>query len=267
MLPLCRNGRKTILPFLIKFKRIFKYKVLFPAVGGSLLYDYSNEKKLMSRFKEIDGVFFETRQMVNFFAGLGYDNIHYLPVFSTRKLTIEKEYNSSEIVTFCTYSRVIKEKGISSAIHCISDINKSAGKVICKLDIFGAPSLEYKEEFESLLNENHDCVSNLPLLGDEAIDVLSKYYCLLFPTYYEGEGFPIALVECLKAGLPCICSDWHFNSEIIEDGITGYIFSLDDADALKKCVFDAINNPKKIESMSKRCFLEAEKYNPNYLFI
>lgn len=266
VLPLCNNGRKTIIPFLMKFKRLFKYKMFFPAVGGSLLDDYEKEPKLMAAFPKLDGIFFETKKMVDFFKNLGYDKIYYLPVFSSRRLSIEKKYYEGGTFNFCTYSRVIKEKGITSAIECISNINKKLGENKCRLDIFGNPSDEYKEEFNSLLEKNTECVRNLPLLGDNAVDVLSGYYCLLFPTYYEGEGFPIALIECMKAGLPCICSDWHFNSEIIANGTTGYIFDLQDKEGLENCVMDAINNPEKIKIMSNNCIEEVKKFDPENLF-
>ncbi len=266
VLPLCNNGRKTIVPFLAKFKKLFKYRIFFPAVGGSLMHDYKDEPKLMAAFPKLEGIFFETKVMVNFFKDLGYDNIYYLPVFSNRKLTIEKQYHTDGAFKFCTYSRVIKEKGISSAIECIANINKKMGTKVCTLDIFGGPSDEYKEEFDSLLEQHKDCINNLPLLSDNAVDVLSGYYCLLFPTYYSGEGFPIALIECMKAGLPCICSDWHFNSEIITDGKTGYIFDLNDTDALERCVMDAIKNPEKVKNMSKNCMEEVKKFDPDVLF-
>ena len=265
VLPLCRNGRKSILLGLLILKPVFKYKIIFPAVGGSLMEDYKNEKQLMKRFNRIDGVFFETKQMVDFFKKMGYSNIHYLPVFSTRSLTISKFYNTQPPFKFCTYSRVIKEKGISNAINAISNVNKKAGKIVCTLDIFGNPSIDYKDEFDSLLSTNYDCVFSKNLLGDNAVDVLSSYYALLFPTYYEGEGFPIALIECMKAGLPCICSDWHFNSEIISDGVTGYVFDLNENDALEKCIIDSIENPEKIKIMSKNCIEEVKKYEPSSL--
>lgn len=266
VLPLCRNGRKAIIPFLSRFKKMFKYKIIFPAVGGSLMVDYNKEPKVMSNFKHLDAIFFETKQMVDFFVNLGYSNIFYLPVFSNRKLTVDKHYYSDGIFSFCTYSRVIKEKGISSAIECVSNINKDKGTIICKLDIFGEPSEDYKKEFYSLVNQHSEFISNKPLLGDDAIDILSNYYCLLFPTYYEGEGFPIALIECMKAGLPCICSDWHFNSEIIKDGYTGYIFDLNDKKGLEKCVLDAMKNIDKVTKMSKNCLEEVKKYDPAFLF-
>lgn len=42
----------------------------------------------------------------------------------------------------------------------------------------------------------------------------SEYYMMLFTVYYEGKGFPIAIVECMKSDVPVIASNRHFNSGV-----------------------------------------------------
>ena len=57
----------------------------------------------------------------------------------------------------------------------------------------------------------------------KSVEVLKNYFALLFPTYYEGEGFAGTLIDALAAGVPVIASDWRYNPEIVEDGMTGKI--------------------------------------------
>lgn len=58
---------------------------------------------------------------------------------------------------------------------------------------------------------------------NQSTEVLKNYDALLFPTYYEGEGFAGTIIDAFAAGLPVIASDWKYNSEIIKQGITGVI--------------------------------------------
>ncbi|MFR3494185.1 MAG: glycosyltransferase [Blautia sp.] len=43
---------------------------------------------------------------------------------------------------------------------------------------------------------------------NQSTEVLKNYDALLFPTYYEGEGFAGTIIDAFAAGLPVIASDW-----------------------------------------------------------
>jgi len=258
------NGARVITPFVVFLKKIFRFKILFPVVGGGIMYDYENHKKLNNSFNSIDAIYFETKMMMNCFKEKGFDNIYYAPVFSRRVLNAEPNTdNIAEPFKFCTYARVCKEKGISIAIDAVTRINERFGKTVCTLDIFGDPYDEYKEEFYEKLAKSNGAAQSKPYLsGDGVIDTLSQYALMLFPTYYDGEGFPIAIVECMLGGVPVIASDWHFNSEIVINEKTGYIFSLDKLDDFEEILADLISNPAKISEMKLNCLEYAKNFAP-----
>lgn len=60
-------------------------------------------------------------------------------------------------------------------------------------------------------------------------EILCQYDFMLLPS--KREPFGISLLEALAAGTPCIVSNAIGPKEIIEDGITGFIFSLDEPEA------------------------------------
>ena len=56
--------------------------------------------------------------------------------------------------------------------------------------------------------------------------------------------FPRSIIEAMRAGLPVIASDVGGVSELVEDGVTGYLISRDDSDTLKSKLETLIDNPQ-----------------------
>ena len=100
--------------------------------------------------------------------------------------------------------------------------------------------------------------------GENAIKELSNYYCMLFPTFYRGEGTPHSIIESFMAGLPVIASNWAYNSEIVEDKKTGLLFELN-TDQLFDSIVWSIKNKEAIKEMKSYCFNQSKKYDINLL--
>lgn len=260
------NGIKTVFPFISRISRIFHKELLFSVVGGGLLNNLDSKPNLIRRLKSVDALYVETKMMKMALEARGFSNVYYAPVFSKRNGIEMGDIVDDffEPLRMCTYARVIKEKGISDAIDAVIDVNKRLGRLACVLDIYGDPVGDYADEFNEKLKVAGESVKCNSLLDDtNAISELSKHYLLLFPTYYEGEGFPIALVESMKAGLPVIATDWHFNSEIIDDGRTGIVYKRDGAIRLSDIILELINDKERVLRMRIECVKESKKYDPD----
>lgn len=256
------NAASIIVPLICRFKAIFGYKVFWSVVGGAILFDEKKQKKLCKYMKKCKAVYFETKEMTSYFLDKGYSNIFYAPVFTKRHLNKEFLPTINEgIIRACTYSRVCKEKGISEAILAVKAVNEKGVK--CTLDIYGKPYPEYEEEFNSLIQGAENYIfCNDYLSGDNVIDTLSKHDLMIFPTFYSGEGFPIGVVECMTAGVPVIASDWHYNKEIVQDGINGLVFDLKDEKALVKSLCLLINDREKLLEMRFNSLKYSENFKP-----
>ena len=255
------NAAKYILPVVTRLKKKYGYSIFWPIVGGSLLYDVKAQKKLVPKFKKIDAIFFETKIMTEFFSNKN-TRVYYAPVFTKRALNkgFDPTVNNG-VLRLCTYSRVCKEKGISSAVEAVKAINKDT--VRCTLDIFGEPYPDYRDELDELTKGTENFIfKNDYLNGDGVIDILSEYDAMLFPTYYSGEGFPIGVVECLTGGVPVIASDWHYNSEIIQHGKTGFIFDLNDGNGLIDCINTILNDRALLLEMKKNAREYSDLFRP-----
>ena len=92
-------------------------------------------------------------------------------------------YATSKPFKLCTFSRVMKEKGIEDAVNAVEEINKKYDETIFTLDIYGQIDTMQTEWFESLQSRFLKDVSYKGLVPfDKSTDVLKNYYALLFPT-------------------------------------------------------------------------------------
>ena len=89
----------------------------------------------------------------------------------------------------------------------------------------------------------------------------AHYDIMVFPTYWQGEGFPGVVVDALIAGLPVLASDWNLNSEVIDDGITGYLIPARDATKLFEKMAFVIENRVSVTAMRKHCLARARDYH------
>ncbi len=164
----------------------------------------------------------------------------------------------------CTFSRVMKQKGIEDAIDAVRTINEAAGKILYTLDIYGQVDEEYKETFQLLCSKFPDYIAYRGCVPfGESSKVLKDYYALVFPTYYEGEGFAGTLIDALAAGVPVVASDWKYNSEIVIEEVTGRTYDYKD----KKKFIEILQKIAKENTMWNRmkhqCIRQAERYTPS----
>ncbi len=59
-------------------------------------------------------------------------------------------------------------------------------------------------------------------------DFYSKNYVDLFINVSESEGVPVSIMEAMSAGVPCLATDVDGVSEIVRDGINGFLLPLSD---------------------------------------
>jgi len=260
-----KNGIKFILPFFATLKDIFHYKLVYPVVGGWLTGLLANYRYLGRSIKKVDYILPETEELKHELGRYYMGKIDVMPIFSIRTPVLPNEvnYDTEPPYKFCTFSRVTPEKGIDNAIEAVSRVNATCLGVKCTLDVWGPIENGKEEHYQALFQKHQAYVTYKGVLkGDDCLKVLSKYYCMLFPTFYPGEGFPTSVCESFMAGLPVIASNWRFNKEIVNVGETGYLFDAKDIVGLSQCVEEAIANPDKVLSMKKRCLEYSGTFKP-----
>ena len=188
--------------------------------------------------------------------------MYVMPNFKDLKILKESElvYHHTEPYSLCTFSRVMKEKGIEDAVNAVKTVNEQAGRIVYTLDIYGevdSAQTEWFNELKSTFPSYIKYGERVPF--DKSVEVLKNYFALLFPTYYEGEGFAGTLLDAMAAGVPVIASDWRYNPEIVNEK-TGYVYPVHDKHAFVATLISVANNPDLLLSKKSDCLKEAEKY-------
>jgi glycosyltransferase involved in cell wall biosynthesis len=194
------------------------------------------------------------------------NNCFTLPNF--RDIDIQRRLYSYDInqhifsITFI--SRIKEEKGIFLLLEAIKSLNAFHDDMTFKLDIYGENQLSIKENllFASYFDDNIRYKGVLP--HHSTIDVLSKYDLFCLPTKYHGEGTPGVLLESLISGTPPLISSYSQADYIIENGVNGFIFKMNDVNDLRDKIYFCAKNCEMMKTVSHNCQILAQQYTFEY---
>ena len=264
MMP-AHNGVLFFAPLLYVLKRIYRIKISYIVIGG-WLPDLVRKKKLL-RFclKNFDGIYVETNIMKCLLEKQGFNNIFIMPNCKKIKILKPEElvYPSREPYKLCTFSRVMKEKGIETAINVIKNVNNHSGYMAYSLDIYGQVDATQIDWFENLKGcfpagvQYCGCVDS-----DKSVNVLQQYFALLFPTHFYTEGIPGTIIDAYAAGLPVISAKWESCLDIVDDGETGLCYEFNNEKQLENILWNLAQNPQPLLDMKKNCIEKAKGYVP-----
>ncbi len=271
----CRNvlilpaagGIKVFAPLFALLCGLFRRKLHYSVIGGWLPLLLSENRGLIKYIKSMTAVYVETESMRKSLSELGIANAVFMPNFKSISVLKKKDLPGSykEPYSLCTFSRVKKAKGILDAIDVIKKFNGKTGKKVFALDIYGSIDEDFEQEFKAAVSDNNSFVNYKGVAEfSKSTEILKNYFALLFPTYYDGEGFPGTVIDAFSSGLPVIATDWLYNSEIVTDGVTGYIYNITENDrtsGLFEVLTAVYNSPDSLIRMKKNCLLEAKKYD------
>ena len=150
----------------------------------------------------------------------GFGNVLVMPNFKDLKILEKPVVRNEYPHSLCTFSRVMREKGIEDAVKAVIKANQEVGKTAFTLDIYGQIEPNQNDWFEQLQASFPDYISYCGQISyEKSVSVLKNYDLLLFPTYYEGEGFAGTLLDAMAAGIPVIATDWKYNKDIVNEHI------------------------------------------------
>lgn len=264
MLP-AHNGIKFFTPLLTFFNRFHKRKLFYVVIGGWLPKYLKEKKGLQKKLKTFDGIFVETKTMQLELEGMGFKNIFVMPNCKDLKVLSEEElvYPDGEPYKLCTFSRVSKEKGIEDAVKAVMAVNGKIGRVVYKLDIYGQIDKNQTEWFSALQATFPEYIQYCGMVSfDKSVETLKNYFALLFPTYYQGEGFAGTLIDAMASGVPVVASKWKYNSEVVEENKTGYLFDANNIEDLIRILLKIKENSEELFLMKKNCLEQAKNFLP-----
>ncbi len=150
-------------------------------------------------------------------------------------------------ILFC--GRVVKEKGVETAINALKFIHKKQNTVT--LDIIGFISTQYQTELNQLILELGltDYIRFLPM-SDDLSKIYPNYDVLFMPTQTR-EPFGMVLIEAMHYGLICFASDRYGPKNIIQHEHSGILIDSDKPESWASAFINYRNNLTLIKHIQK----------------
>ncbi|MGC6486793.1 MAG: glycosyltransferase, partial [Planctomycetota bacterium] len=171
--------------------------------------------------------------------------------FPARARPARSEDEPFEVISV---SRIEPKKGLTHLVEAVAELKKRGHTVIAHIigakDPNSAGSLEYSDAFEQCIRD-HGLEDQVILHGmmkqEQMPPIIEKSRAFVAP-YVETEsgdkdGIPTAMLEALASSLPIITTDSGSITEVVDDGVEGFVVAQRDsaafADALEKVITDA----------------------------
>ena len=156
-------------------------------------------------------------------------------------------------VNFIFIGRVMELKGIGEYLEAARQVKRKYPNT--SFYIAGFVEEDY---WKKRIDECSDSVIPLGFQKD-IISWIKKSHCTVLPSH-GGEGVPNVILESSAMGRVCIGSRIDGTDAAIEDGVSGFLFTPGDADALAECIEKVVcMDPEQRKQMGYRGRQKVEK--------
>lgn len=249
---------------LIKFLYFVRLKkdVFYWVVGGGFHELVKSGVINPKYYHYLKGIFVQSQDMVDVLNKSGIINAKYIPNSKPIYHFPIKDRNG-DTLRFVFLSRIHHEKGCKEIIACTKRMNLEGLHDKFNVTFYGNTDKDYEQDFLNSIKEfdNITYKGLLNLTNQKGYEELSSYDVLLFPTYYFNEGFPGVVIDAYIAGLPIIATDWHFNSQVVEDNNTGVLIEPKNVNALYEAMLLFIQKKVDYDRMQQNCLKSANQYD------
>ena len=190
------------------------------------------------------------------------NNVFVLNNFRIQENNLIKQHYAEQSIVFV--SRVIEEKGIMDLVDVIKSINDEGSKNAITLHIYGEMHLREQNRIVFYNSLDNYIQYFGPIPNSEVQKTISLYALSCLPTKYVGEGTPGFLIESLIVGVPPIVSSFTQVNAIIQNGINGLVFKINNKEDLKNKILSVIYDDKKIQKLKRQAQAFGEKYTFEY---
>lgn len=255
-----QNNLSNFFPILYRLSKLFRFKIIYPVVGGWLSDYLTNKPKLSRSLKNISAILVESETLESQLKlNYGFSNVEQLTNFRITDFT--PSIKNHEEVKFVFMARVCPEKGCDYILNFARCYNKAPDRNKCAITFYGPIASEYRTSFFNQIKQLPNVRYEGVIEPQNVYKTLNEYDCMLLPSYYEGEGFPGSIVDSFIAGIPVVTTNWKALGSFIREGETGFIVSVHDQESLNNCLESIINNPTNLTHMKEHCIKEAKRYS------
>ncbi|HCL5273008.1 TPA: glycosyltransferase family 4 protein [Salmonella enterica] len=102
--------------------------------------------------------------------------------------------------------------------------------------------------------------ANIKFLGwqDNIAELLPQHDLFVLPSLWEG--MPLAVLEAMSCGLPCLVTNIPGNNDLVKNGYNGFLFEAGDSVKLSLLIRDYYHNPDLLKQHSENAREYVRKY-------
>ena len=171
-------------------------------------------------------------------------------------MDVTVQYNNNNIITV---GRIDYQKGYEYLIEVAKLVFVKHPD--CQWHIYGDGEAEYKNKIIDLIVQNN-LQNHIILMGNRSdiYDLYQEYSFLVMTSRYEGFG--MVLLEAKAKKLPLISFDINSGpSDIIRDGIDGFLIKPFDCEAMAEKICELIENPELRQKFSDNAHGNIDKFS------
>jgi len=254
------NSLRYLFPILYMLSKILGYEIHYFVIGGWLPNMVKQDKLLAERLTNIAMIYVETFAMFNLLTqDYKFRNVVWFPNFRAEYQS-DKINRPSEKLRIVFISRITMEKGIDTIFSFLELIEGSQLLTKLTIDFYGPIEPSIKRWFFAQVAKNQiaNYLGQVP--PDQVQSIISNYDLMIFPTRYSGEGCPGAIIDAYMAKVPVLASHWKYNSEFVDDGVTGYLFNPDDINCIREIITNLVDNRTLLLELGRNAKIFATRF-------
>lgn len=226
--------------------------IVYWVIGGRMANDVKEGRYRVEVYQRLKQIVVEGQEMRLTLEKCGIKgNVSVLPNFKKiDHLPCVVKAAKGEVFRFVFLSRIIPEKGCDDILSAVRALNRRGLSERFSVDFYGPIAKEYDSflsQIAHLPNVSYSGFLDLRIV--ENYEKLAAYGAMLFPSYWQGEGFPGVIVDAFVAGLPVIASDWNMNSELIETDVNGTLIPVRSVETLCSVMQTYMRDIAKVNEM------------------
>lgn len=244
------------------FYKDFLIVMMLKVMGQNVVIHYHNKGVSTRQNKFVDNIlyriFFKSLKVILLADTLYNDvckyvnrkDVYICPNGIPATIKLERKEHDGFNILFL--SNMMREKGIWDLVDACKILKDKGLRFHCHF--VGKWSDISEEAFNDKIN-TLELQNNVNAYGAKYGEDKNKFFQIAdvftFPTFYNNECFPLVLLEAMEQGIPCISCNEGGISDIIDDGLTGFVIQKNQPKILAEKLEELIKNPDLCNEMGR----------------
>lgn len=189
--------------------------------------------------------------------GVGVDLTRFSPQTEEDKKRLRREYGYKEenFILICV-GELNDNKNQDLIIKSLAILKDNIPEIKLLLAGKGAKETAYRKKAEELAVDDYidflgyrNDIPNLLKIADLAVSASRR------------EGLPVNIMEAMAVGLPLVVTDCRGNRDLVEDGVNGFVISLDDEKAMAEAILKVYQSHELRQRVRENSLKKVKKYS------